>query len=353
MALWNKQIIQESDYFYVRRTLVILWTVVFSLGGIYILWLLRGVLSVVFMGFLIASFLNRIIEKLYSLRGLNNLRGGRGGKIAVFFIFYLLLVLTFVQAGYILINESIVFVKEIGRLQQMLSFEDTFGFLPRPVYESIKAGVLTFIQRLVDINITFSGAKFVANMMPILVLLVFSSWYFLLDSNRLIEVAFGAFFNAEAVNKIKNVYQKLQVEIGKWAEGQLLLMVLVGVLTYIGLWLLDMPYGFVLAFLAGLLEIIPNFGPIIASVPAILLGLLKGGVSQMMWVTVLYYAIQQLENSLFVPRIMGSKIGVHPFFVILAVIVGQTLFGSIGGILAVPLYVLITTLLVIVSGRKA
>ena len=129
---------------------------------------------------------------------------------------------------------------------------------------------------------------------------------------------------------------------GRWVRGQLLLGLSIFIATVIGLTLLTLlgfaefgQFTLVLALIAGVLEWLPIIGPIIAAVPAILIGL-SIGLPAALAAAVLYTAIQQLENHILVPKVMGDAIELHPAVVILALVVGGSLFGIGGAILAAP-----------------
>ena len=112
-------------------------------------------------------------------------------------------------------------------------------------------------------------------------------------------------------------------------------MILVGTANYIGLSLLGIPFALPLAILAGLLEIIPNIGPITASIPGIIIGLSISPVTGLA-VGALALLIQQLENYVLVPKIMEKSVGVSPLIILLALAIGFRIAGVIGAILAVP-----------------
>jgi predicted PurR-regulated permease PerM len=140
----------------------------------------------------------------------------------------------------------------------------------------------------------------------------------------------------------QNVLALLARVGGRWVRGQLLLGVAIFVATVIGLTALT-AVGFrefgsltlVLALIAGVLEWFPIIGPIVAAVPAILVGISISPAAAIA-AAVLYLAIQQLENNLLVPKILGDAVELHPAVLILALVVGGTLFGIGGAILAAP-----------------
>lgn len=133
------------------------------------------------------------------------------------------------------------------------------------------------------------------------------------------------------------LWKRSQKKIGYWMQGQLLLGILVGVLVYLGLTILGIKNALILAVLAAVFEIIPIFGPIIASIPAILFGLMDGGITSAFLVAGLFIIIQQFENHLIYPLVVKKVVGISPIVVILALIVGAKLAGFLGIILSAPI----------------
>ncbi len=130
---------------------------------------------------------------------------------------------------------------------------------------------------------------------------------------------------------------------GSWIRGQVLLGLTVGVVTFLGLLVLGETvnpiftrFAVLLAVLAGVLELLPIIGPIIAAIPAILLGATTG-IEATGAAFLLYFGIQQLENNLLVPKIQGDATNLHPSVVMVALIVGATVAGLLGAILALPM----------------
>jgi predicted PurR-regulated permease PerM len=136
---------------------------------------------------------------------------------------------------------------------------------------------------------------------------------------------------------IIDLWKRSQRKIGYWMQGQLLLGIVVGVLVYLGLMVLGVQNALILAVLAGLLEIIPYFGPILSAIPAIMFGFVGGGVTMGLLVLGLFVIIQQFENHLIYPLVVKKVVGVSPIIVILALIVGAKLAGFLGILLSVPI----------------
>lgn len=130
---------------------------------------------------------------------------------------------------------------------------------------------------------------------------------------------------------------------GQWIRAQFILGFTVGIATFIGLTFLSQlvdpifgRYAVLLSIIAGVLELVPIIGPIISAVPAVLLAAIAGPAA-IVAALLLYTLIQQLENNLLVPKIQGDAVELHPAAVMFAIIVGGSLAGLLGAILALPM----------------
>ena len=129
----------------------------------------------------------------------------------------------------------------------------------------------------------------------------------------------------------------------KWLGGQLMAMLLVGVLTFIGLALLDIPLALSLATIAGLLEFVPFLGPIIAAIPAVLIAFTHEPATGL-YVAVLYFGIQQLEGYVLMPLVQRWAVALPPALGALSVVVFAVIFGLPGALFAVPLAIVVMVL---------
>ncbi len=133
-----------------------------------------------------------------------------------------------------------------------------------------------------------------------------------------------------------SLWKRAEIKVGRWLQGQLLLGLIVGLIVYIGLSLMGIRFALILGLMAMVLEIVPVAGPILAAIPAVFLAFLQSP-SMGLWVIVFYVAVQQLENHVLVPLVLGKTIGLNPVVVIMALLIGGKLSGIIGAILAVPI----------------
>ena len=131
--------------------------------------------------------------------------------------------------------------------------------------------------------------------------------------------------------------------IGRYLRGQLLLGLVVGVMTFIGLMLLDVDLAIALAVFAGVAELIPIVGPFIGALPAVVI-VAATDPDKIIWVLLLYVLVQQVENHLLVPRVQGHAVELHPAVIIMLLAIAGTVFGFIALVVIIPLVALLREL---------
>lgn len=136
--------------------------------------------------------------------------------------------------------------------------------------------------------------------------------------------------------QVHAIWNDVEFRMGAYVRGQAFLMAVIGITSYVGLFLLGVPFAPALALIAGVTEAVPVVGPLIGAVPAIIVGFTVSPMTGFL-VALLYMVLQGLENHVLVPRIMSSNVGLNPLVVIIAIVAGSTLNGVIGAVLAIPL----------------
>lgn len=129
----------------------------------------------------------------------------------------------------------------------------------------------------------------------------------------------------------------------KWMLGQLVSMAIIGLLTGLGLWLIGVPSAMALGLIAGLAEIIPWAGPIIAAIPILVIALAEGPQTALLALG-LMLAVQQIEGSLIMPYVQKKAVSLPPALTVFGVVAGGLLFGPVGLIFAAPLLVVVYVL---------
>jgi predicted PurR-regulated permease PerM len=143
--------------------------------------------------------------------------------------------------------------------------------------------------------------------------------------------------------KATQIVQHIGAALTKWLKGKLFAMLVVAVLTVIGLLIIGMPMAFTLSLVAGILNFIPNFGPLIAMIPAVLVGLMQGPTTAML-VAGLYILVQVLESNVITPQIQKKLVSIPPALIIIAQLLMGALTGGWGLLLATPLILMVMVL---------
>ena len=153
-------------------------------------------------------------------------------------------------------------------------------------------------------------------------------------------------------NYVLDLWRRTERKIGLWLQGQMILGVIIGILTYLGLSILGVKSALFLALIAMVLELIPIFGIVLAIVPAFAVALADGGATLAFLVIGLYVIIQQFENHLIYPLVVRKIVGIPPILVILTLIIGLKLAGFIGVILSVPAAAILIEILNDIEKKK-
>ena len=183
------------------------------------------------------------------------------------------------------------------------------------------------------------------------------AYYWTQESTPAIR-AFLRLFPPQRKKQVREFLQLAETKLGGYIRGQGLLCISIGAAAFIAYVLIGLPYTLVLAVFAGVMEMVPIFGPALGAVPALSVAL-SIGPGKAIWVVVATVLIQMLENVFFVPRIMKSSTGVNPILVLLSLMAFSSVFGFMGALLALPLAAIIqlfvsrVVLLTAESARRA
>jgi predicted PurR-regulated permease PerM len=143
----------------------------------------------------------------------------------------------------------------------------------------------------------------------------------------------------EFINNVEN-------QMGAWLRGQILLMLVIGILSWLGFTIIGLEFSIPIGVVGGLLEAVPNVGPMITLVLALVVGVgSEAAVWKIIFIAVWFILIQQFENYVIVPKVMQKVVGANPILTIIGVLVGSRLFGIWGALLSVPLVAIIQIIL--------
>jgi len=298
----------------------ILFTII-TLIGFWFLYQIRDILFGLFVSILIMGAMNPAVARLEKKRI---------PRTMAILIIYLALVLILAVVLAVVIPSLVQQVRGLINVIPQLSEQSSFLFFSKDaISNQIKQlGSLPtqFLKLIVSV---FSN---IINFLAILVV----TFYLLLEHKNLDKYLFSI-FGKNGQEKGRRIIVQLEERLGGWVRAEILLMTFIGVLSYAGFLLLGLEFALTLAIIAGILEIVPNIGPIVASVPAIIAGFLISpfiGIATVCWC----FLVQQIENNFLVPKVMKSAVGVNPIITLLSLTVGFKMAGVAGALLAIPIY---------------
>jgi predicted PurR-regulated permease PerM len=182
-----------------------------------------------------------------------------------------------------------------------------------------------------------------ANVIFTAIVILVLAFYWALDGPRTIQ-SFLLLVPQDQRESISDLFSAMETKLGFYIAGQGILCLVIGIMALLAYLLIGLPNALVLALLAGVLEAIPMIGPLLGAIPAALVAL-SIAPDKLVWVIVATVVIQQLENSLLVPRVMSKAVGVNPFVTLLSLFAFSSLFGIAGAIMAIPIAAIIQLLL--------
>ncbi len=291
-----------------------------SLGLVYVLFLLSDILILTVTALLIALSVTPTIDRLEKYKISRSLAAA-----IILFVLFIVLVLFGISVVTPVLEQTEVF---LGKLPNII---DTVSPIKIDL-NSFSSQLAEVPSRVVNFALgTFSG---LFNAFTTVVL----SFYLIQEIKKLPEYIASLFPDKKTI--YTKLAESLQFQISLWVRGQLLLMLIVGVLSYFAYLAIGLTYALPLAFIAGMLELIPNIGPIIAAVPAIFVGLSLSPLHGLA-ALIVSLVVQQLENNFIVPKIMQKAAGLSPVITILSVMIGFKLGGALLAILSIPLVLVI------------
>jgi len=307
-------------------------------GALFFLYQVRRI----FTPFILAALLAYLLKPAVLLLGKKGLKR----PVAILFMYLLVLVLLLPVVFFVLprlineLNDFIarlpVFTAEVEGLFQ--------GFYQR--YNQVR--VPASIRHLVDesiANISFAfqqGARRVAQSLLDLITGVASfllapilAYYLLRDSEH-IGRSFSRLLPIQVKEDVLGLWAEIDRVLTNFIRGHLLVSLIVGFMTGIGLYLVGSEYAVILGVIVGLADLIPYFGPIIGAIPVVALSLLQSKKAAL-YALVVMAVVQQVEGSYLAPRILGECVALHPLVIVFALLAGGHLWGVFGLLLAVPL----------------
>lgn len=308
--------------------------------GAYVLWLLRDLVLLVITAIVIASAIEPQIAFFIRYH------------IPRFFAAILVYVIVFGSIFGILfflfppiIADAAGFLSTMPRYLETLNATGSFSTLTNATsLIGTSSNLQSFIQTLFSLQSLFTAGSgsiiqlfvtFFGGIFSLALVIVLSFYFALQDTgvDDFLRLVMPVAYEDYSVD----LWKRAQKKIGLWMQGQILLSVIVGILVYLGLLIIGIPYALLLAVFTALAEIIPVFGSLIAGALAVTIAFSHDGVALAAVVLGLYVVVNQFESNLIYPLIVKKIVGIPPLLVIVALIAGYTLAGFLGVLLSVPL----------------
>jgi predicted PurR-regulated permease PerM len=324
-------------------------TVVFVIGLLVLLWVviqLRAVLVQVLLAVILAAGMAPLVDRLTLSEDAKRWRW-RPPRALVVLVLYIILLALLSLLGMLVFPPLFREVEELARhtpeyaieLQAWLeSAPSTYPWLPSDLAQTVAQQVrgLTgqlfglISQALVVFRVALGVLSGTLNGIFTLILAL----YITADSRRILNYLL-AFLPRARREQAERVASHIGLRLGGWVRGQLLLSAIIGLLTLVGLSVIGVRYAVLLALIAAIGEAVPMVGPIFSAIPAVIIAFTHSPQQGFMTLG-LYVLIQQLENNLIVPKVMGRAVELHALAVMLALLAGSELMGVTGAILSVP-----------------
>lgn len=287
------------------------------LAGLWLLLQIRDILYLLFIAFLLMTAIYPLVVLLEKIRI---------PRILAILIVYAVIFGVF---GFSVVSAIPTLVGQTTKLVEELP-----GVVAK-VLPDLKVNLSSYLTQLAPLGenvVNFTVGLF-SNIITTFTVLFFT-FYFLLERRRVKKIIADTFGETIAERSI-TILRAIELRLGAWVRGELILMFSIGLFVYIGLTILRVDFALPIAIVSGLLEIIPNIGPIISAIPAVLIGLSMSPIVALS-VVALYVIVHQVEGNIVVPFIMKQSVGLSPLVSILALLIGGRLAGITGAVLAVP-----------------
>jgi predicted PurR-regulated permease PerM len=301
----------------------------------WLLYSLSTIITIILLSALIAYILDPIASYLEA-KGISRIYA----TVVIFLIFFLIIG----AVSWIFLPRLI---NELYTLQQNLRLDGTsdlthkietfistnLGFIDAKslnIEEKVRNGMSFLTDELVDV---LGGLISFISMVVIVPFVVF----FLLKDGRNIKKAFIHIIPNRYFEMTLNVLHKIDQQLGWYLRGQFTEAFVVGLLSVIALWLLDVQYFIIIGIFAGLANMIPYVGPVAGAVPAIVVTLINGKEPiKMVYIIMAFAVVQLIDNILLQPMVLSKSVHLHPLIIVFAVLIGGQFFGILGMLLAVP-----------------
>ena len=298
-------------------------------AAVFLLWQLQFVFIILLVAFLLTVILLPFVRVLHKAR-----------IPAVFAVFLPLvalgglLTLLGVYVAPTVREQALQLADQLPRYTEQIPFVQELDIDTLGSWLSRQLDDLNIGQLALDVGAAFFKALLA------LITILFITIYWLSDYTK-IKRTLVSYVPNNYQTRAKDIWTRMENKLGKWFLGQIMISTIVGVIVWIAATIIGLPFAAVLGVLAAILEIVPTVGPIVAAIPAILLGAAIS-IETALLVTVVYIVIQQIESHFITPLLMGRRVRLHPIMIITAFLIGTVTFGILGALLSVPVAIAVS-----------
>jgi len=316
-----------------EKVLDISWGTILKIGiasvAFYLLYLIRDILILVVFALIISVLFNPAIDFLQKRK--------IPRPVATFFVY----IVVFGMLGLVIYWISPVFVSEIQNFSQL--FPQYFEKVAPPLkslgigaFESFESFIQSFQGWLIKASASIFGAISAIFGGIFSTITIFTLALFLSLEEKGMERAIGIFSPKGYEDYILNLWKSCQNKVSGWFGAKILGCLFVAVFFYLALYLFKINYPFALSLFAGITNIIPIVGPIIAGLVIVIISALDSWVKAL-FILIVFILIQQIEGNILIPILTKKFIGLPPVLVLVSLMIGGKLWGILGAILAIPL----------------
>ncbi len=317
--------------------------------GFWLLYRFNQVVFIVFIAIVIGTVIRPTVAWLYQ-RGFSQI----AGVILVYLLLLILLIGFLLLVFPLIVEQSTTIIAAAPDYYQ--SLREWLVNNPNPLLVRLseilpaalpslqpRAALQTGQEVMVSAGQALDYMAVAAKVLFLAIVVLVLAFYWTLDGPRIIQ-SFLMLIPQDRREGISELILAMETKVGFFIAGQGVLCLVIGIMAMVAYLLIGLPNALVLALLAGVLEAVPMIGPLLGAIPAALVAF-SIAPDKLIWVIVATVVIQQLENSLLVPRVMRRAVGVNPFVTLLALFAFSSLFGIAGAFMAIPMAAIIQLLL--------
>jgi len=320
---------------------------VFVALSFWLLYRFNQVVFILFIAIVMGTVIRPVVTWLYQ-RGLPRIAG-----VILVYLILLALLISFVLLLFpLIVEQGSTIVAAVPDYYQSLrewmanfpnqSIMRLSEFLPATL-PSLQPIQQTAQQMLTSAGQALGYVSLAAKVIFIAIVILLLAYHWTLDGPRIIQ-SLLPLVAKDKRESISELISAMETKISSYLAGQGILCLVIGIMALVAYLLIGLPNALVLALVAGVLEAVPMIGPLLGAIPAAVIAL-SIAPSKLIWVIVATIVIQQIENSLLVPRVMRKAVGINPFVSLLSLFAFSSLFGIAGALMAIPMAAIVQLLL--------